>query len=114
MKAGAGRRWWSCECECMNKDSKEIKLAHGWPISKVRTSLANAQAIDLASFIRARHGERFFKPIKRLRESLGNNQGYGFAMMALCSLLVETIQSYREGLPTTHQGELNRLIKGQS
>lgn len=29
--------------------------------------------------------------------------------MALCSLLVETIQSYRDGLPTTHAGELKRL-----
>jgi hypothetical protein len=77
-------------------------------------SLENAQAKDLVSFIRARHGERFFKPIKQLRESQGNDQGYGFAIMALCSLLVETIQSYREGLPTTHQGELNCLIKRQS
>jgi hypothetical protein len=98
----------------MNKDSQEIKLAHGWPISKVRMSLENAQVNDLASFIKARHRERFFGPIKRLRESPGNSQGYGFAIMALCSLLVETIQSYREGLPTTHQGELNSLIKRQS
>jgi len=36
-------------------------------------------------------------------------QGYGFAMMALCALLVETIQSYRDGLPTTYARELGRL-----
>jgi hypothetical protein len=98
----------------MNKESQEIRLARGWPISKVRKSLEDAQANDLALFIRARHGERFFKPIKRLRESPSNDQGYGFAIMALCSLLVETIQSYREGLPTTHQRELDGLIKRQA
>jgi hypothetical protein len=29
--------------------------------------------------------------------------------MALCSLLIETIQCYRDGLPTTSPGELNHL-----
>jgi hypothetical protein len=30
-------------------------------------------------------------------------------MMALCALLVETIQSYRDGLPTTYSRELGNL-----
>jgi len=32
-------------------------------------------------------------------------------MMSLCSLLIETIQSYRDGLPSTYSGELKKLSK---
>jgi hypothetical protein len=50
----------------------------------------------------------FFEPIRHLASSC-NKQGYGFAIMALCSLLIETIQCYRYGLPSTNSGELERL-----
>lgn len=63
----------------------------------------------LVGFIRERHVERFFEPITLLGEAKGNSQGHGFAMMSLCSLLVETIQCYRDGLPTTYGPELNGL-----
>jgi hypothetical protein len=67
----------------------------------VRAALRTKDRAGLIDFIRQRHTERFFDPIQRLRGAERNQQGYGFAMMALCSLLIETIQSYREGLPTT-------------
>lgn len=71
--------------------------------------LRTKDSTGLIEFIEQRHRERFFEPIQQLRTSKANAQGYGFAMMALCSLLVETIQSYRDGLPTTNPGELGRL-----
>lgn len=88
---------------------RDLFLAAGWRISRVRASLRTKDRAGLVEFIRQRHRERFFDPIQQLRSAERNQQGYGFAMMALCSLLIETIQSYRDGLPTTDRRELDRL-----
>jgi hypothetical protein len=84
-------------------------LAANWRLSAVRRCMWKKDRESVIRFIRERHQERFFKPIKLLGKAKGNPQGHGFAMMSLCSLLVETIQSYREGLPTTHGPELNHF-----
>jgi hypothetical protein len=91
------------------KSKVDIRLAANWRISRLRECLKKRDRAGLALFIRERHTERFFQPIAQLGATEGNVPGYGFAMMALCSLLVETLQSYREGLPTTHSGELGTL-----
>jgi hypothetical protein len=83
-----------------------MQYAQGWDERRLRRCLKQAHANQLADFIWQRHQERFFRPINRLKSAKGNEQGYGFAMMGLCCLLVETIESYREGLPTTYQGKL--------
>lgn len=88
---------------------RDLLLASGWCTSRVRRCLRTQDGSGLIEFIRQRHTERFFEPIQLLGSAAKNDQGYGFAMMALCSLLVETIQSYRDGLPTTYGGELKRL-----
>ncbi len=85
------------------------KLANRWPAGKVRSCLRKRQKAKLVRFLKARYEERFFKPIRCLKQPARNTQGYGFAIMALCALLVESIQSYRDGLPSTHRGELNRM-----
>jgi len=86
--------------------TRDPLLAQHWPASRVHRCLGRKDTHGLVRFLRERHQERSFKPIKNLKSTRGNMQGYGFAMMALCSLLVETIQSYRDGLPTTSGGEL--------
>jgi len=83
-------------------------LASHWRASRVRSSLRSRRKKDLINFLRARYEERFFEPIRYLKNA-GNLQGYGIAMMSLCSLLVESIQCLREGLPSTNSGELRRL-----
>ena len=95
----------------MNEDSGDPLLARNWPASMVEQCLANRDTAGLVQFLRERHRQRFFKPINQLKSAKGNSQGFGFAVMALCSLLIETVQSYRDGLPTTHQGELSNLRK---
>lgn len=85
------------------------RLARGWPASKVQKCLDNQKKDELVRFLKARFKERFFRPIDCLKEAPGNLQGYGFAMMALCSLLVESIQSFRDGLPSTYRRELSKL-----
>lgn len=84
-------------------------LAATWRASKVRSCLRRKDKDGLVRFLRERHQERFFQPLIHLKSAPGNMQGYGFAMMAVCALLVETIQSYRDGLPTTYAPELRKL-----
>ena len=91
--------------------STKILLANKWPTDKVLDSLQRGDIPNLIAFIKIRHNERFFAPIKFLRNAPRNNVGYGFAIMALCSLLIETIQSYKDGFPTTNSMELGRLRK---
>jgi len=87
-------------------------LAGSWRASTVEACLSDrACKDDLICFLRARYQERFFEPIQALRNAGGNQQGFGFSMMALCCLLIETIQCYRAGLPSTNRGELERLAQ---
>jgi hypothetical protein len=91
-----------------NSGTREISLASNWPVSKVEDSLKRRAKSEIIEFLRERHEERFFDPIRHLTSSRGK-KGYGFAIMALCSLLIETIQSYRYGLPSTYERDLKRL-----
>jgi hypothetical protein len=84
-------------------------LANRWRASKVRRCLRTKDKAALVQFLNERHRERFFEPLRHLQNAPGNTRGYGFAMMALCSLLVETFQSYRDGIPTTFRSELDRF-----
>lgn len=86
-------------------------LANSWPASKVQDCLNRREEREIIRFLRDRYYERFFEPLKVLRNSLGNEQGHGFAIMALCCLLIETLQSYRDGLASTNRGELSRLAQ---
>lgn len=75
--------------------------------------LAAKEATKLAAFLRRRHEARFFNPIEYLRRAPDTYGGYGFSMMALCCLLIETIECYRRGIPTTSKKEWSGLAKIQ-
>jgi hypothetical protein len=87
----------------------EVRLARNWTWSRVRECLDKRQKFELIRFLKERYTERFFNPIRCLREASGNEQGYGFAIMALCCLLIETVECYEEGLPSSAGKELNDL-----
>src|ERR1035441_8867057 len=87
------------------------KLARHWNISRVQLCLDSAEKDSLLQFIDERYQERFFDPITRLMDSQVQLNGFGFAIMALCSLLIESLQCYRYGLPTTHDGEYAALSR---
>jgi len=97
----------------MKLNTNDIELAPGWPIPRVERSLASRDSEQLVDFLRSRHQNRFFEPIKCLRNAPGGHVGYGFSIMSLCCLLIETIQCYREGVPTTNKGEWKRLLATQ-
>lgn len=79
--------------------SPQYTVAH-W--SELRPSLDDAsndagwsQAI---SMLKDRIENRFFEPIKRLQDAAdGADLGFGFAILTLDCLLIDTIQSFREG-----------------
>src|SRR6266851_7053282 len=92
-----------------------IELARGWTVDEVRGSLNNeGSRMDLIDFVRARYNERFFGSIHLLVKEPTAEQRHGFAIMALCCLLVETMESYRRGLPSTNARELEKLNKAST
>lgn len=95
----------------MTSTVREVSLAFNWTKTRVQSCLDNAQREELVRFMSERYNERFFGPIHSLRQASGNHRGFGFAVMSLCSLLVETIQCYREGFPSSDEGELKELSK---
>ncbi len=58
------------------------------------------RAIDI---FRGRIGGRYLDPIETLIQNDVNK--HGFAAMALCCLLIETLLQFREGLPQTPGGQ---------
>lgn len=87
------------------------KLARNWPKSRVLQTHDAKQTHELVRFLRARYTERFFEPIRCLKRAPGNVQGYGFAVMSLCCLLIETLQCYRLGWPSSHPSDLSAWAK---
>ena len=85
----------------------DVLLARNWSKRRVLECLESERKFELVRFLEERYSERFFKPIRCLREAAGNEQGYGFAIMALCCLLIETIQCYRQGLPSLSKEDLD-------
>lgn len=84
-----------------SNESRHVKLARNWSKSRVCGCLEGGQKHELIRFLRERYSERFLSPIRCLRNAPGNNQGYGFAIMALCCLLVEAIECYEQGVPSS-------------
>jgi hypothetical protein len=78
-------------------------------VRRVEGALKRADKGALITFLRARFHERYFQPIRRLQGLPKNEDGVGFAIMSLASLLIEGIQSFVDGLPSNNKGELKRL-----
>lgn len=97
----------------LSANRKQIWLARNWDTTRVRECLDNGRMRELVRFLRERHQERFFQPMHLLANTQDTAHGFGFAIMALCCLLIETIECYRLGLPTSNENELSELKKTQ-
>jgi hypothetical protein len=86
-------------------------LARNWTKTRVLECLEKKQRFEIARFLDDRYRERFFDPIRCLKNAQANEVGYGFAIMSLCCLLIETIESYRLGLPSTSERDMKALAK---
>lgn len=67
-------------------------------VSQLTLWLNQGDKRRVASFVHARFTERYFAPIDVMATSHRN----GFAMMALNCLVIESLQSYRRGWPTSN------------
>ena len=97
----------------MPKGQAKIELARGCSLASVARWLDAGLTTKLVEFFRNRHEDRFFGPIDCLMDAAQSHHGYGFSMMSVCCLLVETLQCYREGLPTTSSIEWKELLRIQ-
>jgi hypothetical protein len=106
-----------------------MELATGWSVERVIDALVSQNRsqgrTDLAAFVMARYEHRFFKPIsileaeavRGIRWPKGNPdpdepiRPYGFAIMSLACQLVETLESYRKGIPTTSKDDFGWIEK---
>jgi len=86
-------------------------LGRNWQRGKVLRYLKTGQGqkLQLVWFLRERHYERFFEPIRCLFQADENEMGFGFSIMSLCCLLIETIACYRLGWPSSSARELRQL-----
>ncbi|HEV1993296.1 MAG TPA: hypothetical protein VGR03_03095 [Candidatus Acidoferrum sp.] len=93
----------------MDKDG--AFLAQNWQCGKVIRYLeaGEAQKHLLVCFLQERHYERFFEPIGSLIHAGRTQRGFGFSIMSLCCLLIETIECYCLGWPSSSPKELRQL-----
>jgi hypothetical protein len=86
-------------------------LALNWQCGKVLRYLraGPGQKLQFVWFLRERHYERFFEPIRCLIQAEASESGFGFSIISLCCLLIETIECYRLGWPSSSAKELSQL-----
>lgn len=86
-------------------------LALNWQCGKVLRYLraGQGQKLQFVWFLRERHYERFLEPIRCLIQAEASESGFGFSIMSLCCLLIETIECYRLGWPSSSARELRQL-----
>jgi hypothetical protein len=67
------------------------KLSSTMTVTRYQTLEARGDREGLAEFIRQRFAERYFDPIR------SSTKKHGFLMMAVCCLLIETLESFYQG-----------------
>jgi hypothetical protein len=96
-----------------------VELAPKWEIEAVLDALRDKKRLQLAEFIETRYQTRFFEPISILeKESVrgicwkkGDSdprepiRPYGFAIMSLACQMIETLEAYQRGIPTTNRDD---------
>jgi len=83
----------------------DTKLSSEHRISDYKRLKKAKDKLGIARLVELRLCERYVHPVE---SSLAKN---GFASMALACLLIETIQSFREGLPDTHRKSRAMFVK---
>lgn len=80
---------------CSESPSKNVTVSiyEQWVKSQSRA--------EIADFIYERHYRRYLKPSEFDNHKFKKEFKNGFAIMATCSLLIETIESFYRGWPTT-------------
>lgn len=75
------------------KSVNDIYLSSSVTVKQYRAWEAEKKSTEIAAFIHQRFGERFLAPFEMLPSSLKS----GFAQMAICCLMIETLESFYKG-----------------
>ncbi|MFU5826563.1 hypothetical protein [Pseudomonas aeruginosa] len=78
-------------------EANKIKLSSSITVARYRELEENDDRQALAEFIRERFDERYFRPI----ESTPVAYKHGFMTMAVCCLVIETLESFYQGMEGT-------------
>jgi hypothetical protein len=112
----------------MAKQQALMELAPGWDIKRVLDALQgenrSEKRLELTQFIKERYDRRFLEPITVLEKEAvrlmiwpkgslepSGLRPYGFAIMSLACQMIETLESYRRGIPTTNEGDFRRMAE---
>ena len=82
----------------------ETRLSPTVTVARYRELEADEDRMALAAFVESRFSERYFAPVGRC------SQLHGFTLMSLSCLLIETLEAFRDGLPTS-DGHGQRLFR---
>ena len=72
----------------------KIELAKGITIAQYRELVVGRKKDEIADFIRQRFTERYITPLETEKKN-------GFCIMAVCCLMIETLESFYHGWPNT-------------
>lgn len=75
----------------VHPDPWAVQLASGFTVRQYSDLVANKSIHDIAGLIRKRFQERYLEP------ALDNPNRHGFAILAVCCLMVEALESFRNG-----------------
>lgn len=75
----------------------EIYLSSSVTVGQYRIWESQKNTAEIAEFIRRRFNERFLAPFETIPSSLRS----GFAQMAVCCLMIETLESFYKGWKST-------------
>jgi hypothetical protein len=79
------------------KASEAYELARGITVADYKTALGRKDATFVADLIERRFSERYFIPLM----SIPRSRKHGFAIMAVCCLCIEAMESFRQGWENT-------------
>jgi hypothetical protein len=86
-------------------DLNKVELSSSVTVAKYREMEAKQDLNALADFIGKRFSERYISPLQ------ASSEKHGFLMMAAGCLLIETLESFYQGWPTTDKGIPRRDIQ---
>jgi hypothetical protein len=79
----------------LDPDPESTELATGIPIRRYRKMVHRKDQRGIAELVGNRFKERYLNPVLQSRAP------HGFAMLAICCLMVEALESFRQGWATT-------------
>lgn len=93
----------------LSDDEKDMELAKGYTVSTVYSLIQRNERKKVADFVYKRFYRRYLMPFEKVNPDFNS----GFAQMAACCLMIEAMESFRNGWEDTNKlrDEDNKKIK---